>query len=99
MNLTITVYTIFTDFDLQKSGHVHFTDFKYAIEEKLNCKSLKPFDLQFLAKRYRSNQRGVPEEMVQYEKFFQDYEQIEKFGLKAGFDPLKTKSNAEAIKN
>lgn len=89
MNLAMTVYTIFTEFDPQKSGHVHFNDFRHAIEEKLNTKSLKPLDLQFLSKRYQSNQRGVSEDMVQYEKFYQDYERMEKFGLKAVNDPLK----------
>lgn len=31
----------------------------------------------------------MPEDMVRYEKFFQDYERIEKLGLRAGDDPLK----------
>jgi hypothetical protein len=35
MNMTATVYTIFTEFDPSKTGHVHFSDFKFALEEKL----------------------------------------------------------------
>jgi hypothetical protein len=34
---------------------------------------------------------GADEDMISYEKFFADYEKIEKFGLKAGFDALKNK--------
>ena len=55
MNLAVTVYTIFTEYDFQKTGHVSFVDFRHAIDEKLNAKSLKPLDLQVLAKRYKSN--------------------------------------------
>jgi hypothetical protein len=46
---------IFNEFDPEKTGHVNFYDFKYAIEEKLNSKTLKPLDLMVLAKRYKSN--------------------------------------------
>ena len=31
--------------------------------------------------------------MIQYEKFYQDYERMEKFGLKAGVDPLKNRDD------
>lgn len=41
-----------------------------------------------LSKRYRPS-RGGSDEMIEYNKFFADYEKIEKLGLKAGFDPLK----------
>lgn len=71
-NLSVTVYTIFTEFDQSKSGHVHFEDFLYGIKEKLGIRYgiVKDLDIQVLAKRYKSNQRGIPDEMVQYEKFY-----------------------------
>ena len=31
--------------------------------------------------------------MIEYNKFFADFEKIEKLGLKAGFDPLKNKGD------
>ena len=88
---------MFTEFDPDKSGHVAFPDFKYALEEKLQIRTVKPLDVQVLAKRYRSNQRSVGEDMVQYEKFFQDYEKLEQLGLRAGFDPLKNKQQMDNL--
>lgn len=50
-----------------------------------------------LLKRYKSNQRGMPDDMIQYEKFFQDYEKIEKLGLNAGIDPIKQRQNEQNL--
>lgn len=35
--------------------------------------------------------------MVQYEKFFQDYEKIEKLGLNAGVDPIKQRQTEQSV--
>ena len=54
-NLSITVYTIFTDYDYNKTGHVPFDDFKAAIELKMGITNIRPIDLMVLARRYRPN--------------------------------------------
>ena len=38
----------------------------------------------------------MPDGMVQYEKFFADYEKLEKLGLRAGKDILKASQTAPA---
>ena len=39
------------------------------------------------------------EDMVQYDKFFKDYEKIEKFGLRAGVDSLKNQQDKTMQQN
>ena len=50
INVAQSVFHIFNEFDPSKTGYVEFQDFKFAIEEKLNCRDMKLLDLQFLAK-------------------------------------------------
>ena len=95
-NLSVTVYTIFSQIDYAKTGIVHFSDFKFALEDKLHVKHLKLLDMQVLSKRYKPTRTGA-EDMVEYAKFFNDYEKIEKLGLRAGFDPLKGKPDQSSM--
>lgn len=90
-NYSQTVFTIFSDLDENKTKLVNFADFMFAIKDKLGVKALKVVDYKLLAKRYKTNRIGlsIDQDMLEYEKFFNDYSKIEKFGLKAGFDVFK----------
>lgn len=54
---------------------------------------MNQLDIKIIAKRYKVVPPGYREEMVQYEKFFLDYERFEALGLKATLDPSTNKNN------
>jgi len=87
-NIAITLYTIFNDQDPHKTGYVSVPDFAFALEHKLNVVDLNELDVEFLATRYYGDDQT--NRLVQYERFFKDYEEMERLGLRAmKADPLR----------
>jgi hypothetical protein len=72
---------------------VSLLEFKEALISVLGIKKFKQIDLEFLATKYLEEGRDVMDDMAKvilYDKFFKDFEQLEKYGLKAHqvSDPL-----------
>jgi len=84
----LTVKTIFSEYDQMKTGFVTFADFSLALDIKLQIKNLTTLDMQVLGKRYQSRTPSG-EELIQYDRFFTDYQRYELKGIGAGYDPLK----------
>lgn len=90
-----SVKSAFTSFDLEKQGFVHFDSFTIALEDKLKIASITPLDIKVLSKRYKKV-NGI-EEVVEYPKFFADYEKFEQLGMRAGHDPLKGQTGTTTV--
>jgi len=88
LNISLQVFQVFNEFDPEKTGYVSHLDFKVGIQTKLNSQDIKELDLDFIGQKYKAARSG-PQGMVQIEKFFNDFERIEKMGVKALEDPFR----------
>lgn len=66
-----TLKSTFVEYDTQRQGVVYFSDFVFAIEQRLRLKGISQLDMKVIGRRYRAQaQSSSSDDLVSVDRFY-----------------------------
>jgi len=66
-----TLKSTFSEYDTQRQGVVYFSDFVFAIEQRLRLKGISQLDMKVISRRYRAQaQSSSSDDLVSIDRFY-----------------------------